>query len=508
MQAHRLPRNAVHAASLVLLLALIAGVALPGAAAQGRDTTGAPAPASVTAAGAAAGPAAPHTVVSAATDSARRAYRAWRRRLKVRALADSVAHADSLARADSVARATAVPPPSDYVAEVRANFSSENRAYATTRAALGFIEPLWTILIGLFLLFSGLSAALRDAARRASSRPYAQALVYVLLFLAADFILSLPLAFYQGYALEHRYGLSTESFGAWFLDQWKGLLVALVFLGVIPLVRLAYVPVRRFPRHWWLVLGLSTLPVFLAGTLLQPLVVDPLFNRFTPLKDQRLEARILEVARQVGVPARHVFQVDRSRQTRKLGAYVSGFGPSQRIVLWDTTLRTMKPDEILFVVGHEAAHYRLHHMWWGILAAWLLSFAVFGLSAIFMRGAVARWGGRWGLRELHDIASLPLFVVALTLFTFLAQPGTSAFSRGMERDADTYGLEVTHLNDAAARAFMKLGAQNRSDPDPPAFVRLIQYDHPPLLERVRFALEYRPWEQGRPDRLYRPRPRR
>jgi Zn-dependent protease with chaperone function len=388
---------------------------------------------------------------------------------------------------------------------VRAHFTPENRAYATTRAVLGFVEPLWTILIGLFLLFSGFSAALRDAACRARRSPYARVLIYVLLFLVANFVLSLPLAFYQGFALEHRYGLSTESFGAWFLDQWKGMLVALVFLGVFPLVQLAYVPVRRFPRLWWLVLGLGALPVLLAGALLQPLVVEPVFNRFTPLEDKRLEARILEVAGKVGVPARHVLQVDRSRQTRKLSAYVSGFGPSQRIVLWDTTLREMKPDEILFVVGHEAAHYRLHHMWWGILAIWMLSFAIFGLSGVFLRRVVARWGGRWGFRELHDIASLPLFWVAFTLFTFLAQPGLGAFSRGMERDADTYGLEVTHLNDAAARAFIKLGAQNRSDPDPPPFVRLVQYDHPPLLERVRFALEYRPWERGRPNRLYRPR---
>ncbi len=426
--------------------------------------------------------------------------------MRARALADSLARrADSLAPADSLARAAAVPPPRDYVAEVRANFTPENRAYSTTRAALGFIEPLYGILLGLFFLFSGLSAWMRDVARRLSRRSYLQVLVYVALYFALGFVLSFPLTFYQGYALEHHYGLSTESFGPWLLDQFKDVLVTVAFLGIVPLVQLAYVPIRRFPRHWWLALGLGTLPVILAGAFLQPLVVDPLFNRFTPLQDKQLESRILEVADRAGIPARRVLQADRSRQTRKYNAYVSGFGPSQRIVLWDTTLEGMTADEILFVVGHEAAHYRLHHMWWGILFMTGLSFLLFGLSAGFMRRSTARWGRRWGFTELHDIASLPLFVVALTLFSFLAQPGVNAFSRWLERDSDTFGLELTHANDAAARAFMKLGSQNRSDPEPAPFVEFFEYSHPPLLERVRYALTYRPWEEGKPNRLYKPK---
>ena len=442
---------------------------------------------------------------AAAPDSARRAYRRWLRQLRAHALADSIARADSLTRADRLAQTVAVPPPRDHVAEVRANFTPQNRAYATTRAALGFIEPLYGILLGLFILFSGLSAWMRDVARRLSSRSYVQVLLYLALYLALGFVLGFPLAFYQDFALEHRYGLSTENFGPWLLDLLKDLLVSLVFLGIVPLVKLAYVPIRRFPRHWWLVLGLGTLPVILAGAFLQPLVVDPLFNRFTPLQDKRLETRILEVAERAGIPARRVLQADKSRQTRKYNAYVSGFGPSQRIVLWDTTLQGMTADEILFVVGHEAAHYRLHHMWWGILFATGLSFLLFWLSAGFMRGAVRRWGGRWGFTELHDLASLPLFVVALTLFSFLAQPGTNAFSRRLEHDSDTFGLELTHANDAAARTFMKLGSQNRSNPAPSRFVEVFEYSHPPLLERVRFVQSYRPWAEGKPNRLYKPK---
>jgi Zn-dependent protease with chaperone function len=479
----------------------------------------APAPAAVEAA--------PRARAGAPSDSARRAYRRWLRHLERVARLDSIARADSVARADSAARAAAPPPAgapaspagapaspaaappgpqrSAYEAAVLANYTDENRAYATTRVALGFLGPVYAILVGLFFLFSGLSAWIAEGARRVSRRGYVQVMIFLAVYLAIDFVLGFPLAFYQGHALEHQYRLATQGFGPWLLDQGKGLVIGFVLLAVVPLVWLAYQPVRRFPRHWWLVLGLGTLPVFLAGALLQPLVIDPAFNRFTRLEDKRLEAQVLEVAARAGIPARNVFQSDASKQTVKYNAYVSGFGVSQRIVLWDTTLEGMRPDEILFVVAHEAGHYRLHHMWWGILFMTGMSFVVFGLAAALMRGAVRRWGGRWGFRELHDVASVPLFIVTLTLLATLAQPAVNAFSRRIERDSDTFALELTRANDAGARAFMKLGSQNRSDPDPPAVIEFLSYSHPPLLDRVRYALSYRPWAEGRPNRLFRPK---
>ncbi len=516
-------------APIALSLLLSADAA---SAAAGADTLRATTPQA--AAGPRVAPAAPRTegpaitarrparrvFASSVTDSARRAYRAWLRHLRARAVADSVARADSLARAAT--RAGAAPaglPPAtggraayvfpgaagrDYLAQIRADFTPLNRDYANTRAALGFIDPLYALLVALFLLFSGLSARMRDLAHRVGSRAYARTLVYLALFLVADFVLSFPLSYYEGFGLEHQYALSTESFGGWFVQQLTGLAVGVFFFGVVPIVHLAYGAVRRFPRRWWLALGLGTLPVILIGVLIAPVLVDPLYNRFTPLQDKKLEAQILEVTRRAGVPARHVFQVDKSRQTVKYNAYVTGFGPSHRVVIWDTTLKGMKPDEILFVVGHEAGHYRLHHIWIGIGSFTLLGFLAFRLCAAVVRGATRVWGRRWGFVEAHDLASLPLFAAALTLVAFLGSPVVNAFSRGVEHQADAFGLEVTHLNDAAARAFIALGAQSRSDPEPSPLVELFEYDHPPLLDRVRFALTYQPWAEGKPDRYYHP----
>jgi STE24 endopeptidase len=184
---------------------------------------------------------------------------------------------------------------------------------------------------------------------------------------------------------------------------------------------------------------------------------------------------------------------------------VTGFGTSQRIVLWDTTLKGMKEDEILFVMGHEMGHYKLAHIWKGIVRYSLLSVGLLFFAWATMTWAVRRFGGRWGFSELHDIASMPLLLAALTVATFIAEPASNSYSRRVEHEADIFALEVTRMNDAGARAYIKLAAQNRSNPEPPFLIKVFQYSHPPLIERIRFALSFKPWEEGKPNQLYRPR---
>jgi Zn-dependent protease with chaperone function len=419
--------------------------------------------------------------------------------------ADSVASRPPPATAVGSERPDGRPLP-DYVARIRSGFTPENRAYSRIRALLAMLDPLCQIAIALFLLFTGLSARMRDLAGRLFRGRYGRMLVTFALFNLAGAILDVPLSYYAGFALEHRFGLSSQALGQWLADQGKDLLVATAVFGGSGLVALAYLAIERSPRRWWLWLGLGTLPLLLVAALLQPLVVDPLYNRFTPLPNQELRAKIVELAARAGIPGRNVYQVDRSRQTNKYNAYVSGFGVSQRIVLWDTTVRGLPEDEILVVMAHEMGHYRLAHIWKGITFAALLSFALFWIGGVLMRAALARFGPRWGFDRLHDPASLPLFAAALSLVLLLAQPLTNAFSRAIEHEADTFALEVTHANGAAARAFIDLASQNRSDPEPPAIVKILEYTHPPLIERVRFAMTYRPWDRGTPNRVFRPAP--
>jgi len=407
------------------------------------------------------------------------------------------------APSDSVAVHGVAPAPRDYLAEMRANFTPENRAYWQKRVALAFIEPLVAILVGALVLFTGLAARMRDVAARLARSSWLQLLIVLTLFTLVTMVLTFPLSWYSDYALEHHYGLSSQSFGGWLGDFLKEALVGVFFLGVVPIVALAYSAIRK-RRRWWLWMAIATLPLSVGAVLIQPLVVDPLFNQFKPLHDQHLKARILALAERAGIPGRNVYEVDKSKQTRTYNAYVNGFGVSQRIVLWDTLLQGMKEDEILFVMAHEMGHYKLAHIWKGILASTIGGFLFFWLLFVVSRWAVRRYGNAWGFHELHDPASLPLMLTLISLLVFVSEPISNGVSRAIENEADVFALEITHDNDAGARTYLELASQNKSNPEPPGWIRFVLYSHPTLSERVHRALSYHPWLEGKPNRFYRP----
>ena len=398
-----------------------------------------------------------------------------------------------------------VSAPRDYLAEARAAFTPENRAYQGTRVTLALVSPLASILLGLLMLFTGIAQVFRDIANRLGRNRWSRVLVFFALYSVFTTLVLLPLDWYQGWALEHRYNLSNQSLGGWALDQAKSLGFQIVALGVVPLLSLAWRLIEGHPRRWWLWLSLGTLPVATAAVLLQPLVFDPLFNKFTSLHDASLRTEILALAARAHIPAHDVFEVDMSTKTKKVNAYVSGFGASQRIVIWDTTLQQMSKDEILFVMGHEMGHYVLHHIWQGLAWVAIGSFAVLWLTAWITGSMLGRFGGRWGVTSAGDLAAMPLLFAMLALVNYVGAPIGNAISRGIEHEADVFSLELTHDNDAGARSFLKLAAGNRSNPEPAGWVKLLLFDHPPLGERIQFALDYKPWEQGQPNKAYHPK---
>lgn len=411
--------------------------------------------------------------------------------------------AESLAVSSPAAAAALVAAPApDRLAQAYASFTPENRAYARIRVALRLLGPWYGVLAGLFLLFSRLSARFRDVAYGLGKRLYVRVLVYFTLYTLAMFLLSLPLAWYEEYAVEHQFALSTQSWLGWLGDSLKGVVFSIVVLGVVPLLALAWSSIERQPRRWWLWLAAGTLPVALAAVLLQPLVFDPLFHRFTPLPDSPLRHQLLDLAARAGIPARHVYEIDMSTTTRKLNAYVNGFGASQRIVLWDTTLRAMKTDEILFVMGHEMGHYALGHIWKFVLFLGAGAYLVFFLVAQVHAWCVRRFGALWLVDGVADLAAMPMLAIAISLVMLAATPALNALTRATEHEADIFGLELTHDTDAAERAFLQLAEGNRSDPDPPRWIELLLYDHPPLAARIRFAHGYKPWESGQKPRFY------
>ena len=358
--------------------------------------------------------------------------------------------------------------------------------YSDIRNRFFFINTAWAFVVLLLVLFTGASAKLRAWAERIASKPVGTWYLYFLFLSLILFLADLPFDVYTGFVLEHRYGHSNQSFGQWFGDVAKSEAISYVLGGGVAF--LVYVAIRRMGQRWWLWVGGFTAPVVAFFIVIAPVVISPLFNKFSPLADVALRDRILALASDAGISDSRVFEVDASRQSNKYNAYVTGLFGSKRIVLYDTILKDMEDDEILFIMAHEIGHYTMHHMWIGVAgitafilcAAWLIHQMVGGLFR--------RYGARWGVSTLGDFASFPLLAFLLLLFSFLFMPVSNAVSRHFEHKADEYGLALTGNRAAAAKAFEKLAARNLSNPDPSPFIEFWLYDHPTIKDRVAYVL--------------------
>jgi Zn-dependent protease with chaperone function len=350
--------------------------------------------------------------------------------------------------------------------------------------ALGLVLPA-------LLLFTGWSARLRTfASGIARGHFYPTLVIYFALVALLLFVVQLPLTVYVGYVREHAYGLSTQRLPKFAVDELKGLLVGLV-LGAL-ILWVPYLLLKHSPARWWLWTGALALPFFALVLLITPVYIAPLFNKFGPMKDKALESQVLAVAAQAGVEGARVFEVNKSVDTEKVNAYVTGVGQTKRIVLWDTLLQRLTPDQTRFVVGHELGHYVLGHVWINIFVSWGLT--LLGLLAVHRTSGVllGRFGGRFGFTALCDPASLPLLMLLLSLFSFVIAPAALALSRHHEQQADRFGLDLTRDNHAAATAFVALQRQNLANPRPGLLYKIFRASHPPIGERVDFINAYRP----------------
>ncbi|HEX7679223.1 MAG TPA: M48 family metallopeptidase [Thermoanaerobaculia bacterium] len=364
---------------------------------------------------------------------------------------------------------------------------------------LYFTDTVYGIAILLLILAMGWSARMRDFAQRWVRWPFVAAMLYFVLLSMVIAALTFPLDFYGGYVVPHQFDLTDQSFAGWLGDFGKGFGVNVAIFT--PLAAIALVIIRRI-RRWWIVLWIGTIPLILLGVLATPLVIDPLFNDFRPLRDASLRQALLDEASSAGIEESRVFEVDKSKQTKEMNAYVAGIGPSARIVLWDTILAKLDRDEILSVMGHEMGHYVLKHLWQGIAFSVVITFIGFFIAQRLFEWGLARWGVPWRMGDRADPAALPWLLAVSSLLAFLLSPVYSGYSRHIEHQADIFGLELTHKNEAMASSFVKFAEDSKEDPRPPRFIEWWYYSHPSLGHRIDFVLAYKPWEKGQPNQLW------
>jgi STE24 endopeptidase len=382
------------------------------------------------------------------------------------------------------------------------------KAVAYSRAAylLYFVSVGWSLLVLFLFLRLGFAAKLRDFAESFSGSWIVQGLVFVPLFVLVLDLLSLPLRIYR-HSLSLHYEQSVQGWGSWFLDWGKEVALGVGFVLVLVLVLFAVM--RRSPRRWWFYFWLAALPILMFEFFISPWFIDPLFNKFEPLeaKYPQLARSLEQVVQRAGlnIPQNRIFLMEASRKSNEINAYVTGFGASKRVVVWDNTIQKLTPDETLFIFGHEAGHYVLGHIRNGfIFFAALLLLALY-LGYRGLHWALPRWGAEWRLYGVEDWASLGVIVLLFHIMEFVSMPLVSGFSRMQEHAADVYGLEVIHgivpnSEEVAAHAFQVLGEVDLADPNPPAIITFWLYSHPPLAERLVFAHSYDPWSKGKPAR--------
>lgn len=369
-------------------------------------------------------------------------------------------------------------------------------AYSRAGYRLYFLSVFWNLAILLLFLRFGFFARLRDFAESRTRSSSLQAVVYVPALFALLALLNLPIRLYW-HNLSLYYQQSIEPWIPWLWDWTKAQLleIALALLVITVLFAL----IRSKPRSWWLFAWLGAIPLSLFLGLIAPWYVDPLFNKFRPLQEKypQLVESIVTLTYAAGhpVPRNEMFLMEASAKTNAINAYVAGLGPSKRIVIWDTSIRKTKPEELLYIVGHEMGHYVLGHVVKGFAYFLALLFVALFFAYRLLQWTIARWGPAWGIRGQSDWAALGALLLLFNVMNFFGEPVGNAISRTQEHAADAYGLQliqglIPNANEVAAHSFQVLGEEDLDDPDPPKYIVLWLYSHPPLNDRLKFALNF------------------
>lgn len=333
----------------------------------------------------------------------------------------------------------------------------------------------------LFLLWFDLPGRLRFAA---TGEPYLAVAVYFVFILLAYRLLLLPLSYYSGFILPHRFDLSTQSRGGWAKDVLKGTGLSLVFGLVV--VEVVYFLLATFPATWWLWAAGFVLAVTVVLANLAPVLLLPLFYKFRPLEDRDLANRLERLAERAGTRVRGVYTMDLSSRTKAANAALMGLGNTRRIVLGDTLLEHYPPDEIEVVLAHELGHHAHGDILKGIAADTAITLLSFWLADLALRAAA----GYLGLASIADPAGLPVLALVVGVVGIVSMPLTNGFTRWMEAQADRYALESTGKARAFLGAMTRLANQNLSETDPPRWVEVLLYDHPPIGKRLALARQY------------------
>ena len=364
--------------------------------------------------------------------------------------------------------------------------------YHRLKRQASVVSMLWGVLLLGGLAATGASAALRDTAERvagnaapASWQAPATVLVFVILLSILNEIAGLPIGFYTGFHLERQYELSKETLGGWLADQAKSFGIGVILAAIA--AELVYLFIRLSPDRWWLGAGLTFTLLIVGLTNLTPVLLLPVFYSVKPLDRDALRTRLLALAERAGARVLGAYEWGLGEKTRKANAALAGLGSTRRILVSDTMLAEFSDDEIEVVLAHEIAHHVHGDIWKGIAFESALIVAGFYLASRVLHAMAVPAG----LRGVDDVAGLPLLLLAAGAVSLVMVPAAHAMSRGFERDADRFALNLTKNPGAFISAMRRLGAQNLAEDDPSKIVQWLFYSHPPVRDRIAAAQAFK-----------------
>lgn len=373
--------------------------------------------------------------------------------------------------------------------------SKEAVDFQKSKVTTWLIRLFMSFAVPAFFLFTKLSAGIRNWAAKKVNRWILVVFLFFIIYSLIETLIYLPLDIYTGFTRMHQYGLSNQTFAQWAIETVKSFIVNVVMGCAV--IWVPFLIIKKSPKRWWLYVSLLIIPYLFFVSYIQPVVIDPVFNKYKSVEDTGLSEKIDNLLNKTIIGQCEVLQVDKSKETNQMNAYMTGIGNTKRIVLWDTTINYLTTDETLGVVAHEMGHYLMGHIWktivFGGLGSIPLLFLVYVLSTRFLRKSK----GKFGFTNLGDVAALPLILLMVNIVMFAVTPISNAYSRSMEHEADRFELELTQNNMATATSTVKLHQQSLTMPEVGLVYMLWTYDHPTFKSRVDFANTYKPWEEGK-----------
>lgn len=379
---------------------------------------------------------------------------------------------------------------------------AEAMALNRIRVWVAVAGSVWGLIVLWALLATGTVTRLDVWTRETLKPGWMQGIGFFAIVLVILALADIPLGIIA-HTASLKYHISVQAWGPWFLDIAKGLGVSLA-IGVPVALFLNWV-VRRSPRRYWIWIWFISLPLVLIGAFLEPLVLDPIFNKYSALETTHpaLVAKLEEVVARTGtqIPPSRMFLMKASEKSNGINAYVTGIGSSKRFVMWDTTMDRMPNDEIMFIFGHESGHYVLNHIPKGLALMMAGLLFMFWACAHVAEWMVQRYGERWRVTSMASRTGFMVLFFAFSIGNFVSTPVANSISRHFEHEADVYGQEAIHglvadPQKTAVSGFNHMGEAWLEDPDPNAFVEFWMGSHPSVQERAKFAEQYDPWANG------------